>query len=153
MDKPQNATNVSIDVVREAFEPNFFGLIQTTVTLLPLLRASPQAVILNVSTDMASNALQAKPGAGLHFVAYNSSKAAANSYTIALSQELRSEGIKVNAVTPGFTSSKLNFFTEGGKSLRAGAEVLLPWALLDKEGPTGKLKFSKADQLPSHCFA
>ncbi|KAF9464197.1 hypothetical protein BDZ94DRAFT_524513 [Collybia nuda] len=148
LDKPQNATSVSVDVVREAFEPNLFGLIQTTVTLLPLLRASPQAVILNVTSDMASNFHQAQKGASLHFVAYNTSKAAANSYTIALAQELRDEGIKVNAVTPGFTSTKLNFFGEGGKSIRAGAEVLLPWALLGKEGPTGLFINEKGEEMP-----
>ncbi|GLB38573.1 putative short-chain dehydrogenases reductases (SDR) family protein [Lyophyllum shimeji] len=136
LDKDQNALTVSLDVVREAFEPNFFGLIQTTQAFLPLLRASPQAVILNVSTDMASNGHQAKSDY-LHVVAYNTSKAAANSYTIALAHELRKEGIKVNAVTPGFTSSKLNGFREGGKSLQSGAETLLPWTLLDKDGPTG----------------
>lgn len=88
---------------------------------------------------MASNTRQAQPGADLQFVAYNSSKAAANAYTVALAGELRAEGIKVNAVTPGFTSSKLNFFGQGGKTLLAGAQVLLPWALLDKDGPTGEL--------------
>ncbi|KAG5641608.1 hypothetical protein DXG03_004645 [Asterophora parasitica] len=136
LDKEQNATLVSLDVIREAFEPNFYGVIQTTITFLPLLRASPQAVILNVSSDMASNNLQSK-SSHLHVVAYNTSKAAANSYTIALAHELRSEGIKVNAITPGFTSTKLNGFRKGGKSIKAGAEILLPWALLDKDGPTG----------------
>lgn len=136
MDRPQAASTVELAVIREAFEPNFFGLIQTTTTLLPLIRAALNGVILNVSTDMASNTLQARPEAGLHLAAYNTSKAAANSYTIALSHDLR-KGIKVNAVTPGYTSTKLNSFGEGGKSVRAGAEILLPWALLDKDGPTG----------------
>lgn len=138
MDRPQAPSIVDVAIVREVFEPNFFGLIQTTTTLLPLIRAAPNGVILNVSTDMASNTLQARPEAGLHFAAYNTSKAAANSYTIALSHDLRKEGIKVNAVTPGYTSTKLNSFGEGGKSVRAGAEILLPWALLDKDGPTGR---------------
>jgi NAD(P)-dependent dehydrogenase (short-subunit alcohol dehydrogenase family) len=130
---------VSLSVIRQAFEPNFFGMIQTTITFLPLLRKSSQAVILNVSTDMASNTLQSKPDSKLHVVAYNTSKAAANSYTIALAHELKAENIKVNAVTPGFTSTKLNFFGQGGKSTRAGAEILVPWALLDKDGPTGEI--------------
>ena len=87
-----------------------------------------------------SNTIQARPNAGLHFAAYNTSKAAANSYTIALAQELRGEGIKVNAVTPGFTSTKLNNYRQGGKSAKAGAQVLLPWALLEKDGPTCMFK-------------
>lgn len=117
-------------------ETNFFGLIQTTIAFLPLLRKSTNAVILNVSIDMASNTIQSRPDASLHVAAYNTSKAAANSYTIALAQELKGEGIKVNAVTPGFTTSKLNNYLPGGKSTKGGAEVLLPWALLEKDGPT-----------------
>lgn len=137
-DQNQVATTVSLSIIRDAFEPNFFGMIQTTTTFLPLLRASPQAVILNVTTDMASNTHQSTSDY-LHVVAYNTSKAAANSYTIALAHELKSENIKVNAVTPGFTSTKLNSFRDGGKTSEAGAEILLPWALLDKDGPTGQI--------------
>ncbi|KAF9564434.1 NAD(P)-binding protein [Agrocybe pediades] len=142
MEENQNATTVQIDVLRATMETNFFGLVQTTNAFVPLLRkaalGSGSAVILNVSTDMASNAYQARPEAGLHVVAYNTSKAAANSYTIALFHELKKDGIKVNAVTPGFTTSKLNMFTPGGKSLEDGARCLLPFALLDESGPTGK---------------
>ncbi|KAJ7334317.1 hypothetical protein DFH08DRAFT_707555 [Mycena albidolilacea] len=145
--KPQGATNVDIAVVRAAFEPNFFGLIQTTTTLLPLLRSSstPDApsVILNVSTDMASNSLMASPRGFLHeLVAYNTSKAAVNSYTIALARELQAEGIKVNCVTPGFTSTALNEFRSGGKTAEQAAEILAQWSLLGKDGKTGKFPSS-----------
>lgn len=85
---------------------------------------------------MASNAIQAGPNPRLHVVAYNTSKAAANSYTIALAQELREEGIKVNAITPGLTASKLNNYLSGGNTTRGSAELLLSWALLEKDGPT-----------------
>ena len=148
MDADQNATTVDISVVRETMEANFFGLIQTTTAFVPLLRKAAHAVILNVSSDMASNEAQARPDAGLHFAAYNTSKAAANSYTIALSHELRKDGINVNAVTPGFTTSKLNLFTPGGKTLEEGALCLLPFALLDKEGPTGKFFDSNGKEYP-----
>ena len=134
--KNQNASTADVSAIRNCVEVNLIGLVQTTTTFLPLLRASEQAVILNVTTEMASNSLQAGPNAFIHVVAYNTSKAAVNSYTIALAQELKKEGIKVNAVTPGFTSSKLNNFLEGGKTTRRGAEALLPWALIDKDGPT-----------------
>ncbi|TFK74732.1 NAD(P)-binding protein [Pluteus cervinus] len=136
-ESPQNATTVDVAVVREVFEPNLFGLIQTTTTFIPLLRKSSQPVIVNVSTDMASNTVQAGPKSLLHVVAYNTSKAAANSYTIALAHELRGEGFKVNAVTPGFTSTKLNHFGEGGRAPREGAGIILPWVLVDKDGQTG----------------
>jgi len=136
LEENQNATSLSLSTVRDAMETNFFGLIQTTIAFLPLLRKSTNAVILNVTIDMASNTIQSRPDAILHVVAYNTSKAAANSYTISLAQELKKEGIKVNAVTPGFTTTKLNNYMPGGKSTKGGAEALLPWALLDKDGPT-----------------
>ena len=128
-------------------ETNFFGLVQTTIAFLPLVRRAANlngpGVILNVSIDMASNTLQSSPNARKtsHVVAYNTSKSAANSYTISLAQELKAEGIKVNAVTPGFTTTKLNFYRPGGKTMKEGAEVLLPWALLEKDGPTCMFEF------------
>ncbi|PPQ74463.1 hypothetical protein CVT26_001100 [Gymnopilus dilepis] len=147
----QDATNVDMAAAREAMEINFFGMVQTTLVFLPLLRQNPNNTtksILNVSTDMASNAYQARPDSKLHAVAYNSSKAAANSYTIALAHELKDENIKVNAATPGFTSTKLNFHEEGGKTAKEGAESLLPFALLSEDGPTGKFFDWNGDEFP-----
>jgi NAD(P)-dependent dehydrogenase (short-subunit alcohol dehydrogenase family) len=126
-------------------EVNYFGVIQTTVILLPLVRKSTNGgVIVNVSSLMGSNSFLAnrnkKFGVGSpantnRLAAYSSSKAALNSYTISLAQELEGEGIKVNLVTPGLTSTNLS--GGAGKTSKAGAEVLMPWALLDKDGPTG----------------
>ena len=106
---------------------------------MPLIRKSTYpGVILNVTSEQGSNFCHANPEETfvLHPVltAYNCSKAALNSYTIGLAHELKEEGIKVNAVTPGHTSTKMSHFT--GQTARAGAEVLLPWALLEKDGPT-----------------
>jgi len=142
MDKPQTAGNPNLASIRAAFEPNFFGMIQTTAAFLPLLRESSTpdepSVILNVSTDMASNGLMASPNGFLHeAVAYNTSKAAANSYTIALAHELKDEGIKVNCATPGFTTTRLNGFAPGGKTPEQGAALLAEWCLLDKNSKTG----------------
>ena len=81
--------------------------------------------------------MKAGPGVKMHYAGYDTSKAALNSYTIALAHELKAEGFRVNAVTPGFTRTKLSGDHEHGKSPREGADVLLPWALLEKDGPTG----------------
>jgi len=150
MGKDQNATTIDVTLIRETIETNLYGLIETTKAFLPLLRKSTTGapVILNVSTDMASNSYQARPDAGVHVVAYNTSKAAANSYTIALAHELKSEGFRVNAVTPGFTSTKLNFFGEGGKTPQDGAKALLPWALLGKDGATCLFINDRGEKFP-----
>jgi NAD(P)-dependent dehydrogenase (short-subunit alcohol dehydrogenase family) len=54
---------------------------------------------LSHETDMASTTIQAKPDSQYHVVAYNTSKAALNSYTVALARSFPEA--KVNAVTPG----------------------------------------------------
>ncbi|KAF8967039.1 hypothetical protein BDZ97DRAFT_1804884 [Flammula alnicola] len=147
----QNATSASIPVIRDAFETNFYGVIQTSITFLPLLRKSSGGVILNVSSELGSNSFQARPENHYHFVAYNTSKAALNSYTIALASELKKEGIKVNVATPGFTATKLNNYgqgAQGAQTVKEGASALLPWILLDKDGPTGKFFDSKGEEFP-----
>ena len=132
-----------MSAIRDCLEVNLIGQIQTTTILLPLLRASKQAVILNVSSELGSNSWQASiTPRGAQFVGYSASKAALNSYTIALAHELKKDGIKVNAATPGFTSSKLTNFNAWGKTARQGAESLLPWALLDKDGPTCECRYA-----------
>ncbi|KAK7042814.1 hypothetical protein R3P38DRAFT_2612124 [Favolaschia claudopus] len=154
MSKPHSALQPDLSAIRNTLETNLFGLIQNTTAFLPLLRSSHKpdsapSVILNVSTDMASNSFMAsdKSPAFLHkVIAYNTSKAAANSYTISLARELKEEGIKVNAITPGFTTTKLNGYAPGGKTPEQGAQMMVDWCLLGPEGETGEfdsdLRFS-----------
>ncbi|KAJ7124654.1 hypothetical protein C8R43DRAFT_899066 [Mycena crocata] len=157
MSKPQSASKPDLAAIRTTFETNVIGTIQTTVAFLPLLRKShtpsSPAVILNVTSDMASNGYMARPDSDpLHaFIAYNTSKAAQNSYTIALARELQEEGIKVNCLTPGFTSTGINGFSEGGKTAVQGAEMMVEWCLLGKDGKTGA--FIPFRSFPCrHCF-
>ncbi|KAF7289615.1 hypothetical protein HMN09_01323700 [Mycena chlorophos] len=146
MSVQQSATNPNIPALRNTFETNVVGTINNTTAFLPLLRAAASsggdpAVILNISTDMASNTFMASPQGFLHQVlSYNTSKAAANAYTIALARELRDAGenIKVNAMTPGFTTTALNGFRAGGKTPEQGAKLMLPWIFLGKDGKTGE---------------
>jgi len=148
MDAKQDALAITMPVLRDTMETNFFGLIENTLAFIPLLRKSKNGVITNVSTRMGSNSWLGGPDGSLQqFVAYNTSKAAMNSYTIALAHELKKERIKVNAVTPGFTSSKLNFYAPGGRTLKEGASSILPIALLDEDGPTGKFFDSDGSEI------
>ena len=123
-----------LDLIQKAMNVNFFGLVSVCKAFVPLLlHAEPgHACILNVTTLMASNSHMASlagKSALDKWVAYNTSKAAANSYTISLAKELKGK-VKVNAAEPGFVSSKLNGFMRGGKTPAKGAEILVPWALL-----------------------
>ncbi|KAJ7086828.1 hypothetical protein B0H15DRAFT_886667 [Mycena belliarum] len=145
-----SVTKPNLAAIRATIDTNLFGLIQTTTAFLPLLRAAAApaapAVVLNVSTDMASNTFMASPKGLLHeALAYNTSKAAANAYTVALAHELAAEHIRVNAITPGFTTTKLNGFAPGGKTPEQGALMMVKWCLLDKDGPTGKFAYDSGE--------
>lgn len=137
-DTIQHPSNLGISVLRDILETNFIGLVQTTTAFIPLLQKSSTPNIVNVSSELGSQAFQSRPEAHTLFTAYANSKAAVNSYTVALAQELRKEGFRVNAVSPGLVASKLNNFVASGKTLAEGAQVIVPYALLGKEGPTGK---------------
>jgi len=149
VEENQNAVSPSLNVIREIFETNFFGTIQTTAAFMPLLRKSTENLtILNVSSGLGSNTLRASRTESDEFdvTGYNASKAALNSYTITLSHELKKEGFKVNAVAPGFTATKL---TGGrGQPVKDGALGLLRWALVDENGPTGKFFNVSGEEYP-----
>jgi NAD(P)-dependent dehydrogenase (short-subunit alcohol dehydrogenase family) len=67
---------------------------------------------------------------------YPASKTALNAMTLAMAIELASEGIKVNAVSPGFIKTNLNNYA-GMQTVEEGARELGRLALLGADGSTG----------------
>jgi len=136
---------LDVSLVRDTMETNFYGTISVTQSFLPLLKKSSLPVIVFVSTDMASTTHQALPESQFHIVAYNTSKAALNSYAVAVARTFTEA--KVNAVTPGYTATKLNGFS-GPKSAADGAATIVKFALLDKNGPTCKFFDGNGKEYP-----
>ena len=98
-------STVSLEILRETFETNFFGTVALTQKLLPLILQAPAGRIVNVSSIMGSLTLHADPSSPIYHsnvFAYNASKAALNSFTIHLAYELRNTPIKVNSAHPGW---------------------------------------------------
>lgn len=92
------------------FSTNVFGAVAVTEAFLPLLRRSPMARVVNVSTTMGSLNDQTNPDSPYYEMivpAYQASKAALNSVTIALAKKLADTQIKVTAVCPGFVQTEL----------------------------------------------
>jgi NAD(P)-dependent dehydrogenase (short-subunit alcohol dehydrogenase family) len=126
----QRASDADLTVVREALETNLLGAWQTTLALLPLLRASGHGRIVNVSSESGSLA-----GMGGGTPAYSVSKAALNALTRILAAELRRDRILVNAVCPGWVATDMG--GPGGRPVAEGAASVL-WAVdLPDDGPTG----------------
>jgi NAD(P)-dependent dehydrogenase (short-subunit alcohol dehydrogenase family) len=125
--------------LRETFETNLFAPVALTQTLLPLLRKSAAGRIVNLSSILGSNTLQATPGSPIYeakVFAYDASKAALNSFTIHLAHELKGTKIKVNSAHPGWVKTDM-----GGDGapmeIVDGAKTSVELATLGEDGPTG----------------
>ncbi|BDZ52085.1 hypothetical protein GCM10025867_43260 [Frondihabitans sucicola] len=107
--------------------------------MLPLLRKGVDARIVNVSSGVGSLTANADPTYPYHSIygpVYPASKAAENAMTLAMMIELEGTDIKINLVSPAFTSTALNNFA-GTESIEDGSREVVRVALLGKDGPTG----------------
>ncbi|MER7208115.1 SDR family oxidoreductase [Streptosporangium sp. NPDC000239] len=137
-------SEVSLDEVRRTYETNVFGVIAVTNAMLPLLRRSQAARIVNVSSVLGSltHAAARHDPTGVFaegvfpaLLEYNTSKAALNALTVTYANELRGEGILVNAVSPGFVATDINGH-RGHLTPEQGARVPVLLATLGDDGPT-----------------
>ena len=137
---PGNSTEtVSMDILKQTFEINYFAPIALTQKLLPLLKKSNAGRIVNVSSIMGSLALHAdsnSPIYGIKLLAYNSSKTALNQFTLHLAEAIKDSPIKVNSAHPGWVKTDL-----GGEyapmSIEDGVKTIVDLSTLDENGPTG----------------
>jgi len=136
---PAPPSQCTLDVVRETFETNVFGVMRVTLAMLPLLQASASARVVNVSSGLGSLTLSAFPGTKFNdkpMLSYNVSKSAVNAITVQFANELRASRIKFNAADPGYTYTDMTQ-NKGGKPVERGAAVIVRLATLDDDGPTG----------------
>jgi NAD(P)-dependent dehydrogenase (short-subunit alcohol dehydrogenase family) len=134
--RPSTTTD---EVIRQTFDANFFAPVALTRALLPLLKKSEAARIVNMSSVLGSQTLHADPNSPIYnfkTLSYDASKAALNSFTIHLAYELKDTRIKVNSAHPGWVKTDMGTdaapmeIPEGGKT---GVQL----ALLAEDGPTG----------------
>ena len=143
-------SNVSLDEVRAVWETNVFGVLAVYQAVLPMLREAPAARIVNVSSGVGSLTMNSDPACPWRpnfGPVYPASKTALNAITLAMAIELESTGIKVNAVSPGFTKTNLNEY-RGTETVEEGAAEAVRVALLGPDGPTGTFSHAKLGRLP-----
>ena len=146
--QPQSASSVDISVLRDVYDTNFFGTVQVTQAMLPLMRKSKAPRIVNASSELGS--------LGYHYhdkseyfasnlMAYSTSKTAVNAFTLMLANEMQHTPFKINSVTPGFTATDLTN-QAGGQTPEEAAQVIAKYATLGSAGPSGEF-FGSAGKL------
>jgi len=142
------ATDVPIQILRDTLESNFFGLVELTQILLPLILKSSSGRIVNQSSRLGSLTLHSTPGSGLEDLkpfAYNTSKTAVNAFTVHLAAATKGTLIKVNSAVPGDVATNLN--PSGKLAVEDGARTAVWLATLPDDGPSGG-KFHGMESIP-----
>lgn len=98
---------------RKQFDVNFFGMVNMNRTVIPFMRRAGGGRIVNISSVAAPIAIPFQ-------AYYSAAKAAINSYTMALINEVRPYGISVCAVQPGDICTG---FTGAREKSYAGDEI------------------------------
>src|SRR5215210_4908653 len=123
------ASAIDFDVVEATWQANAVGAWRVAVAAVPSMAAG--ARIVNVSSGAGS--LESMDGS---MPAYNVSKAALNAITRVLADDLRSRGILVNSVCPGWVRTDMGG-RGASRSVEDGAASVLWAARLGPDGPTG----------------
>lgn len=137
---PQSASDATIEQFKAAYDANVYGVVRVTQAFIDLLKKSSAPRVVNVSSSQGSITLHSDPSYKYYDykgVVYLSSKAALNMYTVVLAYELKDTNFKINSVCPGYTKTDFNGHRGPGTVEDAGKRII-KYALVDKEGPTGK---------------
>jgi NAD(P)-dependent dehydrogenase (short-subunit alcohol dehydrogenase family) len=131
-DEGVNILTIDRELLNTTFNTNTFGAIAMVQALLPLLKKSQNAQVINVSSSYGEiNGLSA------NVPSYCLSKLALNGATIMLAEALQSQGIVVNSMCPGWVKTDM-----GGASAprtpEQGADTAIWLATEASHQETGK---------------
>ncbi|MFD3685294.1 SDR family NAD(P)-dependent oxidoreductase [Nocardiopsis sp. NPDC058631] len=144
------ASTAPLDEVRAVWEVNVFGPLAVYQAMLPLLRESSDARIVNVTSALGSLTTISDPAFAHHSAfepIYAASKSALNAVTLSMMTELETTGIKVNLVSPGFANTALVNF-EGTESVEDASREVVRVARLGPNGPTGTFTLWEGVDIP-----
>jgi NAD(P)-dependent dehydrogenase (short-subunit alcohol dehydrogenase family) len=130
----RSAEDPTADEIREVFETNVFGAVRTFHAFLPLLQASANGVVVNVSSGLGSIAGTLRREYSMTPASYGSSKAALNMLTAQWAVAF--PGLRINVVDPGYTATDLNA-NSGPQTVAEGTDAIVAMAGIAADGPTG----------------
>lgn len=132
-------SGLGLAMLKETYETNVFGAFTVIRALLPVLRKSSSARIINQSSTLGSLGTLSDPGSpyyGNNLLAYNSSKSALNGLTLAFAKDLAGDRISVNSTCPGWVKTDMG--TDAApRTVEQGAAIAVKLATMD-DPPTAR---------------
>ena len=123
--------NVSLANVKYLMDTNFYGPWRMIQVFTPLLLKSENGRVINISSGIGElGSLNSE------YPAYSLSKTSLNALTIMFSNELKEQGISVNAMCPGWVKTDMGG-PDAPREVSEGADTAV-WLTTEKEIPTGK---------------
>lgn len=111
--------DVSADTLKKSFEVNTVGPVMLINALLPLMRQSGSANIVNISSGMGQLS-----DMGGQYAGYRISKTALNAVTAIFAAELEGSGITINAVCPGWVRTDMGG-SKAERTLEEGVDTTI----------------------------
>lgn len=123
------------------FQTNTFGALEMTQAFLPYLKKSSAARVINFSSGYGQ-----LDGLSANLPSYCLSKFALNGITIMLAQALKSDGIAVNSMCPGWVRTEMGG-SSAPRSVAEGADTAVWLAAEADQNLTGKF-FRDRKEIP-----
>lgn len=123
------------EFIRKQFETNFFGLVQLTQQILPVMRKQKSGTIINISSI---GGLMGLPFQGF----YSAAKYALEGFSEALRMEVKQFGIKVVVVNPGDfrtnnTTNRRNFLAASDEKSAYRVQFEKTLSIIEKDETKG----------------
>jgi len=96
---PGGAEESSIEQTKKMFDTNFFGIVRMTRAVVPYMRKQGEGRIINIGSILG---LIPAP----YMATYAATKHAVEGFSESLDHELRTRGIRVSVVEPGYTNTQ-----------------------------------------------
>ena len=96
---PSGAEESSIEQTKMIFDTNFFGIVRMTRAVVPYMRKQGEGRIINIGSILG---LIPAP----YMATYAATKHAVEGFSESLDHELRTRGIRVSVIEPGYTNTQ-----------------------------------------------